>query len=117
MLIFRNDWAWDYVRENAVKTMAIKVVRVYVMESSGLLNKILHYLKKEIQIRGVTVFRAISGYGDSGEHNVSFLDLSMDLPLVIEFFDIEDKVSEAFVHLETLVNQEHIIIFDARANL
>lgn len=96
-----------------MKTMAIKVVRVYVTESSGLLTKILQYLKKEIKIRGVTVFRAISGYGESGEHNVSFLDLSMDLPLVIEFFDTEDKTSQAFQYLGSLVNKEHIIIFNA----
>lgn len=99
-----------------MKTIAIKVMRVYLTESSGLLSKIIHYLKNEVKIRGVTVFRAISGYGETGEHNVSLLDLSMDLPLVIEFFDTEDKILKTFEYLATLVTKEHLIVFDAIAN-
>ncbi len=100
-----------------MKTIAVKVVRVYLTESSGLLTSIMLYLKKEANIRGVTVFRAISGFGDSGDHNVSLLDLSMDLPLVIEFFDTADKVSSAVEYLSTVVTKEHLVILDAQANI
>lgn len=99
-----------------MRTMSIKVMRIYVTESSGLLNKIINYLKTEAKIRGVTVFRGISGYGESGEHNSSLLDLSMDLPLIVEFFDTEEKILKTFEYLATLVNKEHLIIYDAITN-
>lgn len=70
-----------------MKTVDIVMVQVYITESSHLLNKIVSYLKKEAKIRGVSVFRAISGFGETGGHTALLIDLSLDLPLVIEFFD------------------------------
>lgn len=99
-----------------MKTIDVKIVRVYLTEGSGLLTNIIHYLKNEAKVRGVTVFRAIGGYGNSGEHNLSILDLSMDLPLVVEFFDVDDKVSIAVEYLSNLVTNEHLVIFSAQAN-
>ncbi len=49
-----------------MKTMDVLVVRVYITESSHLLKTILAYLKNEAKIRGVSVFRAISGLGKLG---------------------------------------------------
>ena len=77
---------------------------------------ILNYLKSEVKIRGISVFRAISGYGESGEHSASFVDLSLNLPLVIEFFDNKKKVEVALSHLSEMLNPEHIIFWDAKAN-
>lgn len=39
------------------------------------------------KIRGISIFRAISDFGERGDHTTCFVDLSLDLPLVIEFFD------------------------------
>lgn len=65
-----------------MKTLNVMVVRIYITESSHLLNKIVTYLKTDAQVRGVSVFRAVSGFGDSGSnHTASLLDLSLDLPL------------------------------------
>lgn len=100
-----------------MKTISVKLVRVYVMESSGLLTKIMRYLKEDVKIHGFTVFRGISGFGESGDHNVSFLDLSMDLPLVIEFFDTEEKIIKSLEYLETFITKEHLVIMDAKANI
>ena len=75
-----------------MKTVDIVLVRVYITESSHLLKTIVPYLKKEAKIRGVSVFRAISGFGETGDHSASLMDLSLDLPLVIEFFDKKEKV-------------------------
>ena len=99
-----------------MKTIAVKVVRVYLTESSGLLTNFIKHLREEIEIRGITVFRGISGFGNSGEHNVSLLSLSMDLPIVLEFFDSEDKVKVALEYLSLHVGKEHILILDAKAN-
>jgi len=100
-----------------MKTVKVIVVRIYITEASNILEKILHYLRKETKIRGVSVFRAISGYGDSGVvHTSSLVDLSLDLPIVIEFFDNEDKVKPILKHLDTILKPEHIIFWEAGAN-
>ena len=83
------------------------------MESSHLLKGIVGYLKKEAGIRGVSVFRAIDGFGDTGSHGVSLLDFSLDLPLAIEFFDTKEKIDPALDHLSQMVKPEHIVFWNA----
>ena len=97
-----------------MKTVDIVLVRVYITESSHLLKTIVPYLKKEAKIRGVSVFRAISGFGETGDHSASLMDLSLDLPLVIEFFDKKEKVKPALEYLNSII--KHIVFWDAKAN-
>ncbi|MFZ4076994.1 MAG: DUF190 domain-containing protein [Legionellaceae bacterium] len=100
-----------------IDTQDVLFVRVYTTESSDLLKTILDYLKNEAGIRGVSVFRAIHGFGETGEHTTSFIDLSLNLPLVIEFFDTKNKVEPALKHLNTLIKHEHIVFWKAWANV
>lgn len=97
-----------------MNTIDVTVVRVYITESSHMLNKIVDYLESEALVRGVSVFRAISGFGATGAHAASFLDLSLDLPLAIEFFDTKDKIEPALAHLCDMVKPEHIVFWDAK---
>ena len=99
-----------------MKTIDIVMVRVYITESSHLLNKIVHYLKNEAKIRGVSVFRAISGFGETGDHTASLIDLSLDLPLAIEFFDSKNIIEPALEYLNSIIKHEHIIFWDAKTN-
>ncbi len=99
-----------------MKTMDVTFVRIYITESSHQLNQIVNYLMKEAKIRGVSVFRAISGFGETGVHTTSLLDLSLDLPLTIEFFDAPAKVEMALSHLSKIVKHEHIVYWQAKAN-
>ena len=99
-----------------MKAIEVIVVRIYITESSHLLSTIITYLKKEAQIRGVSVFRAISGFGETGNHTSSFVDLSLDLPLVIEFFDSKEKIEPALEHLNGIIKHEHIVFWKASAN-
>ena len=69
-----------------MKTVDVVMVRIYITESSHLLNKIIDYLQKEVKIRGITVFRAVSGVGETGARTSSMVALSLSLPLTIEFF-------------------------------
>lgn len=98
-----------------MKTVDVVVVRIYITESSHLLNKIVSYLK-EVKIRGVSVFRAMSGFGETGNHTASLVDLSLDLPLAIEFFDNKDQVELALNHLSTTIKPEHIMFWEAKVN-
>jgi PII-like signaling protein len=99
-----------------MKTIDVVMVRIYVMESSHLLQSVVKYLKMEAAIRGMSVFRAISGFGDTGDHTTSLIDLSLDLPLAIEFFDTREKISVALEHLSKTIKHEHIVFWDAKAN-
>lgn len=100
-----------------MKTMQVSVVRIYITESSGLLEKIVHCLKNEAHIRGISVFRAISGFGETGVHTSSLVDLSLDLPLTVEFFDQPSKIEIALEKLNKIVKPEHIITWQANSNL
>jgi PII-like signaling protein len=99
-----------------MNTKDVIMVRVYITESSHLLKTIVNYLKHDIQIRGLSVFRAISGFGESGDHSSSLLDLSLDLPLVIEFFDEQTKTDLAIEYLSTLAKRSHIVSWAAKTN-
>lgn len=99
-----------------MNTTRIIMVRIYTTESSHLLKTIVTYLKNEAGIRGVTVHRGISGFGETGEHSSSLLDLSLDLPLVIEFFDSKEKIEPALTHLDEIIKAKHIVFWEASAN-
>ena len=92
----------------------VTIARVYIMEEKGQLQKIIDYLHDEVQVRGVTVFRGIAGYGTSKHvHTASLVDLSLDLPLAVEFFDSEAKIAPVIKHLQTLVAPGHIVTWTA----
>lgn len=99
-----------------MNTSRVMMVRIYTTESSHLLNTIITYLKNDAQIRGVTVHRAVSGFGETGEHTSSLVDFSLDLPLVIEFFDKKEKIEPALVHLNSVLKAKHIVFWEANAN-
>lgn len=100
-----------------MKTIDVIFVKIYITESSHQLNAIVNYLKNEAHIRGISVFRAISGFGDTGKnHTASLIDLSLDLPLAIEFFDSKDKIETALEHLSSMIKHEHIVFWEAKSN-
>jgi PII-like signaling protein len=99
-----------------MKSVDVIFVKIYITESSHMLNKIVQYLTTEAKIRGISVFRAISGYGDTGSHSASLIDLSLDLPLSIEFFDSKEKIEPALDFLASIIKHEHIVFWNAKAN-
>ncbi|MES2142022.1 MAG: DUF190 domain-containing protein [Pseudomonadota bacterium] len=99
-----------------MKMTDIIVVRIYLTENSQLETKIVDYLKSEkIKISGMSVFRAISGFGESGGSTASLVDLSLSLPLVIEFFDSDkEKINKSLEHLNEFVKPGHIVFWEAK---
>ena len=88
----------------------IKIVRIYITEADKLLNNIMNYLHNEMKVKGVTVFRAITGFGNSGAmHSTTLLSTSMDLPIVVEFFDELTKVNGTINHLKSLAGEGHVV--------
>jgi PII-like signaling protein len=100
-----------------MKHSDVTVVRIYLTEGERLMKTILAKLHDEEKVRGVTVFRGISGFGRSGVvHSAALLDLSLDLPVVIEFFDAPDKVRRIQSHLKELLPPGHVISWPAQVN-
>ncbi len=100
-----------------MKTLEVTVVRIYLNEQSGQLESVLRHLHDGEKLRGVTVFRGISGFGDSGEIlSARLMDLSLNLPVVVEFFDEPAKVTEIIEHLGGSVKPDHILHWTAHVN-
>jgi len=94
--------------------MKITVARIYVTEGKHIHEKIFERLHDEHKVKGVTVFRGISGFGQSGnEHSSSLLDMSFDMPVIVEFFDSEENVRIALGSLADLIPPGHVITFEA----
>ena len=95
----------------------VTVVRIYLHEAKAHMEDLLKYLHDESKVRGVTVFRGITGFGSSGKyHSSTLIDMSLDLPVVIEFYDEPEKVEEIIEYLNTLVKPGHIVYWRATVN-
>lgn len=95
----------------------VVMVRIYLTEGEHLMKKLLARLHDEDKVQGVTVFRGISGFGRSGKvHSATLLDLSLDLPLVIEFFDTPDKVKRILTHLKDVLPPGHVVSWPAQVS-
>ena len=98
--------------------MDVTIVRIYLTEADKRLGSLLGLLHDQEKVRGVTVFRGISGFGRSGTiHSSSLLDLSLDLPVVIEFFDEPGKVESILTHLRESIQPGHLVCWQARLNI
>ena len=98
-----------------MKMMDVTMVRIYLTEAQGQLNPLIKRLHDWEKVRGVTVFRGISGFGKAGTmHSSTLLDMSLDLPVVVEFFDEPDKVQTIMEHLSTTIEPGHIVSWPAR---
>ncbi len=95
---------------------SITIARVYTLEGHDHLNQVLDILNNQQKIVGVTVIRGIAGVGCSGEmHTSSLLSLSLELPLIIEFFDDPEKVEKAIESLKSQLDLKHILSWSATA--
>ncbi len=81
------------------------LLRIFIGESDRHRHQPLYeaiVLKaREMQMAGATVLRGPMGFGKSSHlHTAKILRLSMDLPMVIEIVDTEEKVKSLFPFLE-----------------
>lgn len=101
-----------------MKMTEVTMVRIYLSEKSGQLDNLIKRLHDCEKVRGVSVFRGITGYGENGDvHTASFAALSLDLPLVVEFFDEPDKIEKIIEHLNNTVKPRHMVKWNAWVNV
>jgi uncharacterized protein len=92
------------VNENGV------LLRIFIGESDQVDHRPLYEAiidkARELEIAGATVLRGTEGYGaHSVVHRASLLEMSTDLPVVIEIVDTEDQVQRLLPHLEQMVRE------------
>lgn len=99
-------------------TTEVTIVRIYLAEGEGQLKNLIKRLHDWEKLRGLTVFRGISGYGDSGViHGMELVDLSLNLPVVVEFFDDPQKIEKVLSHIGDLIKPGHILTWNANVNV
>ena len=100
-----------------MKSSTVTMVRIYLTEEKAHLQQLMEMLHDREQVSGVTVYRGISGFGKSGVmHSSTLLDMSLNLPVVIEFFDLPEKVAPILDHLDTIIEPGHIVSWTANVN-
>ena len=96
----------------------VTVVRVFLTEGKGQMEYLIKQLHDDFEIRGMTVFRGVSGFGQSGKlHESSLIDLSLDLPVVLEFFDTPEKIQPVIDELNRTLEPGHYIYWSANTNI
>jgi len=104
--------------ETIISDTDVLVVRLYLHEANSQMEELLKYLHDDQKVRGVTVFRGITGFGVSGEyHSSKLIDMSLDLPVVIEFFDELEKTKSIIEELNNRIKPGHIIYWPAKINM
>ena len=100
-----------------MKQEQVTMVRLYLHEGQHQLDSLLALLHDQEKVRGVTAFRGIAGFGKSGKlHSSTLLDLSLELPLILEFFDEPEKVQRVLEHLNKIFEPGHIVSWPAMMN-
>ena len=95
----------------------VTVVRIYLTEGETQLKNFMKRLRDWEKLRGLTVFRGISGYGESGIiHGSDIVDLSLNMPIVIEFFDDAKKINNILDHLNDQIKPGHMLKWSAEIN-
>ena len=96
----------------------VTMVRVYLTEKDHKLDAIMACLHDELKMQGVTVIRAIAGFGESGKvHGSGLVDMSLNLPLVLEFFDRPGRVKAALKRIHDFVGPGHVVTWPAELNI
>jgi hypothetical protein len=86
------------------------LLRIFIGESDRYQGKslymyILEMLKNE-GIAGATIFKGIAGFGKHSHfHTTTILQLSTDLPILIEIADLEEKIDKIKPKLDEIISQ------------
>ena len=95
-------------------TIPITVAKIYSREKERRLQKLLKILHDEERVMGATIIRGVQGFSLDGiMHDSSLVDLSLDLPLVLEFFDTPDRVEAILNRLEQLMELHGVVCLNA----
>ena len=68
---------------------------------------------KELDMAGASVYRGLMGYGaNSRVHTASIVDLSSDLPILVEIIDSEEYIRKLLPYLDEMLEEGMVTIDD-----
>lgn len=89
----------------------VAVARIYIREAEHRLAEIMKCLHDEERVAGAVVLRGVAGFSNDGTvRTASLIDLSLDLPLVVEFYDTPERIERAIDELTRRMTLPHIVI-------
>ncbi|MGR9087117.1 MAG: DUF190 domain-containing protein [Gammaproteobacteria bacterium] len=95
-------------------TQSVTIVRIYLREGEHQLEKIMKFLHEGDQVQGATVYRGIAGFGPDGIlRTASLVDLSLDLPLIVEFYGEPSLMEIAINKLTRQLQLPHVVSWTA----
>ena len=91
--------------------MKAVLLRIYLSENDTYKGRSAHHavieFLKDSRVAGATVIHGIEGYGvHSNIHTASILRLGVDLPLIIEAVDTEERIRPLLQKLHEMVPKE-----------
>jgi PII-like signaling protein len=87
-----------------------KLLRIFIGESDSLghlplYEAIIHEAKKQ-KLSGATVLRGVMGFGANTHiHRLKLLELSSDLPIVIEIVDKSSRITEFLEKVKSMFEE------------
>ena len=95
------------------------LLRIFIGESDKYKGKPLYEVivqkARELHLAGATVIRGFLGYGaDSRMHKAKLLDLSEDLPIIIEIVDSQEKLDMLLPFLDESVTEGLITLEEVK---
>jgi hypothetical protein len=79
------------------------------------LYKVLLELLRQRSFAGATVLRGVAGFGSSSHvHTENVLRLSLDLPMIIEVVETEERISDVLPELDKMIGGGLITLERAR---
>ncbi len=98
-------------------TSMAKRLRIYLGEADTWRGQPLYQAivrkAKELDLAGASVFRGLEGYGaNSRIHTARILDLSADLPVLVELIDSEEYIAKLLPFLDEMVQEGMVTIDD-----
>ncbi len=87
-----------------------KLLRIHCAESDRFEGKPLYEAivrkSRELGIAGATVLRGIEGFGaNSIVHKAALVEMSSDLPVVVEIVDVQERIQSLLPHLDGMVKE------------
>lgn len=91
-------------------TTTAKLLRIFIGENDKVngepLFEAIVYAAKKQGLAGATVLKGMMGFGaNSRVHTAKLLEISSDLPLIVEISDTEDKISAFIIQVERLFEE------------
>jgi PII-like signaling protein len=88
--------------------LTIRIKRNDTIDGKRLEHLLLNLLKKA-GIAGATVWTGVDGFGKRGKSTMHLEGVQVNMPLIIEVVDLEEKLEPLLVEIKRLVDDDGLV--------